>query len=339
MTKRERLRFPERRASVLLGLALIMVLARALDAQDPAKGPEYVVGEAISVDADARRLTLKSDTGDSVLVMVPEGASLLRARPGATSLAEATRLTLSEIAAGDRVMARGTPSPGQSALQARQLVVMTRDDIGRKQDTDRAEWRQRGVMGVVAAIDPARGEITLKVGRAAEATTLTISTTGRPVAFRRYAPDSVSFSEARPSALGELQIGDELRALGERGPDGGTFDAEQIVSGSFRVVLGTITALDVAHGSLLMRDEESRQSVTVTVGPDARLRRLLPELVASLSHRRASEGDPADSRRARGAPDPGAGPEDLLNRLPPTTLADLKLGERILVSSTKGNVF
>jgi hypothetical protein len=33
----------------------------------------------------------------------------------------------------------------------------------------------------------------------------------------------------------------------------------------------------------------------------------------------------------------GGGPEDLLDRLPSTTLADMKPGDRVLVSSTKGS--
>ena len=34
--------------------------------------------------------------------------------------------------------------------------------------------------------------------------------------MRRYAPDSIKFGDAKPSSFGELKVGDQLRALGDR---------------------------------------------------------------------------------------------------------------------------
>jgi hypothetical protein len=296
-----------------------------------------LVGETAAVDPAARRLTVKADNGGSVLVTVPESAALLRTKPGATTLAEATPLGLEQIAQGDRVMVRGVFSGDKGSLVARQVVLITRDDIAHKQEEDRAQWRRRGVLGVVKAIDPARGEITLQVGRAAAAPALVVETGRGRVAFRRYAPDSVKFSDARPSSLLEVRVDDQLRALGERSPDGTRLFAEQIVFGTFRTISGTITAIDAGRSELALRDEGSGKKVAVAVGPDARVRRLPPEMGARLARAREGPAGGAsewDARRARSQP--GTGPEDLLERLPPTTLADLKPGDRILVSSTEG---
>ncbi len=317
--------------------SLLFILASPLLGQGTERKPDHLVGEATAVDSAARRLTVKSDNGGSVLVTVPEGAALLRTKPGATTLADATPLGLEQIAPGDRVMVRGAFSGDKESLVARQVVLMTRDDIARKQEEDRGQWRRRGVLGVVKAIDPAKGEITLQVGRAASAPVLVIETGGGKVSFRRYAPDSVKFSDARPSAFNGVRVDDQLRALGERSPDGTRLVAEQIVFGTFRTVSGTVVAVDAGRSELTLRDEGSGKKLTVAVGPDARVRRLPPELGARLARARegltrgASEGEP---RRMRSQP--GAGPEDLLERLPPTTLADLKAGDRILVSSTEG---
>jgi hypothetical protein len=222
-------------------------------------------------------------------------------------------------------------------LLARQVVLMTRDDIAHKQEEDRAQWVRRGVLGVVKAIDPARGEITLQVGRAASALALVVETGSGKVTFRRYAPDSVKFSDAGPSSLLDVRVDDQLRALGERSPDGTRLVAEQIVFGTFRTVSGTITAIDGGRSELTLRDEGSGKMLAIAVGPDARVRRLPAGIGARLARARegpgggTNEGDPP---RTRGQP--GTGPEDLLERLPPTTLADLKPGDRILVSSTEG---
>jgi hypothetical protein len=325
------------RARIASWGSLVLILASPLHGQGADKKPDYLVGEATAVDAAARRLTVKSDRGGSVRVTVPEGAALLRTRPGATTLADATPLGLEQIAQGDRVMVRGALSVDKGSLVARQVVLMTRDDIAHKQEEDRAQWRRRGVLGVVKAIDPAKGEITLQVGRAASAPILVVETGRGKVAFRRYAPDSVKFSDARPSALNEVRVDDQLRALGERSPDGTRLVAEQIVFGTFRTVLGAVVAVDAGRGELMLRDEGSGKKLAVAVGPDARVRRLPPEIATRLVRAREGPAGGASEGERRGTrSQPGAGPEDLLERLPPTTLAELKTGDRILVSSTEG---
>lgn len=324
----------------------------------PARKTDAVIGEVTSVDAPSRRLIVKIDAGGTIDVALQEDAALLRAKPGAAALTDATPLAFAEIAIGDRVLARGALSEDRASLAARQVVVMTKDDIAQKRQADQAEWRRRGVLGVVTGVDAAKGEITLHVGRAAAGQSLVIETAGRKVVFRRYAPDSVRFSDARTSALGEVRTGDQLRALGNRGPDGARLAAEQVVFGTFRTVSGTVTILDPARSEVTLRDEEARHTLTATVGPDARVRRLSPELGARLSRVAAAgegseAGGPAGGRPAAG-PGPGGagaggpqgawrgsrgggGPEDLLERLPPATFADLKVGDQILVVSTEGS--
>ncbi len=95
-----------------------------------------------------------------------------------------------------------------------------------------------------------------------------------------------------------------------------------------------------------MRAEESRRTLTVTVGPDARVRRLPPEMGARLARTGGGEGEGAGTGPGAGGPPPewrrgsrapAGGPEDLLERMPVTTLAELKAGDRILVASTEGS--
>jgi hypothetical protein len=313
-----------------------------------------VTGEVTAVEASARRLTLKADGGNAVTVSVAEGAAVVRAKPGAKSLADATASNLEAVAVGDRVLVRGARSEDGASLTARQVVVMAKDDIAQKQEAERADWRKRGILGTVTAVDPAGGEITLQIGRGAAARTLVLPTAGRKVAFRRYAPDSIKFGDAKPSTVAEVKVGDELRALGDRGPGDKTFLAEQAVFGSFRLVAGSVTGIEPGKNEVTLRDDESGRKLTVAVGPDARLRRLPTEMAARLARRRSGgegPGGQADAPRPEGG-GPGqvgsggerpqwgrggsGGAEDLLERMPSTTLADLKVGDRILVSSTKG---
>jgi len=341
-------RLPGRVVWLLAGLALALPASGRPQATPPRKA-DSLIGEVAALDAPARRLTLKPDAGGSVEVAIEEHAAILRTKPGVSTLADATPVPLEEVLVGDRVLARGALSQDKASLTARQLVVMTRDDIARKQEADRAEWRRRGVLGVVTAVDPEKGEISLRVGRIAAAPSLVVETAGRRVSFRRYAADSVKFSDTKPSALAEVRVGDQLRALGDRTPDGARVAAEQIVFGTFRTVPGTVTAIDLAKNEVTMRADDTRRSVIVTVGPDARVRRLPPEMGARLARFAGGEdatgggprsgsglGGPSPEGR-RASREPSAGPEDLLERMPATTLAELKAGDRILVASTEGS--
>jgi len=304
---------------------------------NPASGPEAprkadsVIGDVTSFDAGSRKLTIKTDEGTLVEVRADEKTSFLKARPGSSTLNDAMPVRLEDVAVGDRVLARGRLADDKASLAARQVVVMTRGDITEKQDAERAEWRRRGILGVVSAVDPVKGEITLQPRRMGGSAPVVIAAAGANVRFRRYAPDSVKFSDARPSALDEVQVGDQLRALGERSAEGDRFVPEQVVFGTFRAVSGAVAHIDAAQGELTVRDEETGKPVRVAVGPDARLRRIPPEMGARLARWR--EGAPSGG--PPGAPTRGA--DDILERLPPTTLAEVKPGDRILVSSTKGS--
>ncbi len=185
--------------------------------------------------------------------------------------------------------------------------------------------------------------------------------------FRRYAPDSVKFDDAKPSAFEEIRVGDQLRAKGERSPDGTRFKAEEIVSGSFRTVFGTVVSADPASKEVKIKDLQSQQTLTVVTGKGAMLRRIPAEFAAMLAQRVNGQGG-AVRRRPDGQPEPPregmagppqaprgglAGPpqggpgggrmmrggfdvQEMLERLPPLEVSELKPGDLIVVQSTRG---
>jgi hypothetical protein len=348
------------RLSKILVAPLLLISSLWASAQTPPRKADSVVGEVTAIDQ--RQVTLKPDTGGTVVVSISDGASLLRAQPGATSLTDASPLALEELAVGDRVLVRGRLSEDKASLAARQVVVMTRGDIAQKREAEQADWRKRGILGTVTAIDAQKGEITLQPRRFGTAGPMVLPTANRKIGFRRYASGSVKFADAKKSSLSEVKVGDQLRALGERNPDGTTFLAEQIVFGTFRTIVGDVVAIDAAKGELAIKGDESGDRLSVSVGPDARLRRLPPEMAARLAAPReggAPPGSSAPGGGPGGAPaanvppgasssgaaggggwggrrEGGGGSEDLLERLPVVTLAELKAGDRILVASTSG---
>jgi len=355
---------------VLVALLLLLEVGHA-GARAGAQAPEgaasktlpavqRVLGEVTSVDAAGRRITLKTDAGYQVTIVTDAETSALRAQPGARDLTGAAPVKLVEIAVGDRLLARGTLADDKKTLAARQVVVMGRADIDQKREQERAEWRRRGVSGVIKATDRATQEITIEVRSLVGSQTVVVATADRKASFKRYAPESVRFSDAKPSTLAELQVGDQVRVLGDRTPDGSKVLAEQVVSGAFQIMSGAVKAVDAQRHEVRIVGNETGRPLTVTVDPDAMVRRLPPEMAARLARRsRMGAGDPGRSRpgrERRPATRPGERPEgtapgpeeglpegirrmgaptlqEMLERLPPMPIEELKPGDQIAVSS------
>jgi hypothetical protein len=257
---------------------------------------------------------------------------------GETSLANATKITFGEVAEGDRVLAMGKLSDDHKVIPARAIVVMTKADIAKKHEAERAEWKRRGILGIITALKPETKEITISTRTMAGPQALIIPVSEK-VELRRYAPDSIKFADARTATFDELKVGDQLRALGERNAAGTAFNAEKVVTGSFKTVAGVVTAVDVATGELKINDLQNKQPLTIIVKQDAVLRKFpaANEMGAMMMARPAGAGQQPGAgqggvRMAGG----GMNIQDMLERLPIIALADVKAGDTIIVSSTKG---
>src|ERR1700676_1598929 len=77
----------------------------------------------------AGSLTLHTDAGPDLLIELGDGVSFLRVPPGATNLNTATKITVSEISSGDRVLVRGRISEDQKSVIATSVIVMTKKDL------------------------------------------------------------------------------------------------------------------------------------------------------------------------------------------------------------------
>ncbi|HWS56720.1 MAG TPA: hypothetical protein VN228_21470, partial [Pyrinomonadaceae bacterium] len=262
-------------ATLALALSLAGAAASARgQAADPGITAGGVIGEVVAVDAAAKQMSVRTDAGSVVTVAVAANTVFKRLPPGETTLAKAADTALAEVGAGDRVFARGAVSDDRKTVMARAVIVNTKADLERKQAADRAEWQRRGVVGVVSALDPATKEITIQTRTPEGPKPLTVAASQPAVRFRRYAPDSVKFADAKPSKFEELKVGDQLRAKGERSADGASFTAEEVVSGSFRTALGTVTAVDAANNQFTIRQAQGDQTLTVVVRPDSVLKQV-----------------------------------------------------------------
>src|SRR5439155_1543737 len=127
--------------------ALLVRPAPAIQASgsEAPRKADSVIGEVTTLDLPSRRLTVKTDPGAPVEVRANEKTIFLKARPGSSTLNDATPARLEELAVGDRVLARGRLAEDKASLAARQVVVMTRGDLSAKQDAERARSEERRV--------------------------------------------------------------------------------------------------------------------------------------------------------------------------------------------------
>jgi len=362
---------------LLAAAAFVFLLTSAAAfAQTPAPA-NNVLGDVIATDAGSKQIFVKTDAGSVVVITVTDATKILKNPPGEKGLDKATPVQLSDIAAGDRVLALGRPSAdGKTLVGPRVVVVNTKSELTAKQDAERAEWRRRGLVGVISAVNPETKEITIQT-RTPDGPKPVVIPAGANVKLRRYAPDSIKFADAKPSTFEEVKVGDQLRAKGDRNEDGSRFNAEEIVTGTFRTSVGTITAVDAAKNEFTIKQLQGNQPLTVVVRADTVLKQVPPDALAMMGGggfggpggaqggrpggqgAGGGQGQGATQGGAQGAgpgggqgagsgggqgQGPGGGTrrgggdfmQRMLDQLPPVTLADLKPGQMVVVSSTVG---
>lgn len=306
------------------------------------------VGAVKSING--RTVVLKLDSGPDLTVTLSEDARLLRLQPGQTDLKTAQPVTLSEVQVGDRMLVRGRAGDTPDSLLAFTAVLMKQSDVAQKQQKDLQDWQRRGAGGIVSAIDKATRTITVS-----STPTLSISIKTSPgTNFLRYAQNSVKFADAQKSSFDDIKVGDQLRARGTRSADGKEITAEEVISGTFRNIAGTVTNVNAANGTITVKDVLAKKTVTVKLTPDSQMRKLPPQLAQRIAFflkspetaqtaGAASAGaggagfggnrNAAPGGRAGGG---GADFQQMINRLPAITTADLQKEEAVMIVSTPG---
>ncbi len=257
--------------------ALGLITLLAPQGGDPNITAKHAIGEVKTIDASAKQLTIKTDAGSTVTVSLSNKTTYKKLAPGETSLTNASDVTFADLAEGDRIMARGTVATDFKSVPAAMVIVMTKGDLAKKADAERAEWRRRGILGVITALKPDTKEITISNRTMAGMQSIVIPVTDK-TEMRRYAPDSIKFGDAKPSDFSELKVGDQLRALGDRGEDPLRFNPQKVVTGSFRTVGGVVTAIDPATGEIKINELEKKTPLTIVIKQDAVLRRFPAEM-------------------------------------------------------------
>lgn len=335
------------RVGVLLAAVFVTGLRVTAAAQAPAAAPALArqIGTVKAIAGTT--LTLATDAGQPVTVTLADTVRVVQLPPGSTDLKAATPIALTDIAIGDRVLVTGKAGDAAGTLTASRVILMKSTDIAQKHAQEQADWQKRGSGGIVNAVDAATGTLTVTEGTKK----VQVKTSGATI-FRRYSGDSIKFEDAVSGTLAQVQPGDQLRVRGAKSDDGLSIEAEEIVSGSFKNLAGTIATISAADGTITLKDLATKKMMTIKVTGNSDLRRL-PERAAATFAARAKGGAAAGASAAGGAPG-GAGPaaagsagpggagrsagmdlSQMLSRLPNETIADLKVGEAVMIVASQ----
>lgn len=344
-----------------LSLPVTNLHAQKLESGSGAAQISKAVGTIKRIQGDS--ITVASEAGGEIIGKLTGTTKILRVPPGERDLKNATPLQSQDLQPGDRVLVRGPILPDGHTLDALSVIVMKQSDLAEKQQHERDDWQKRGVGGLVTNIDVASGTITISSGGFGSNKSIAVAV-GKNTILRRYAPGSVKFDDAKPAPVGQIKMGDQLRARGSRSNDGSQLNADEIVSGSFRNIAGTIQAVDSASNTITVKDLIAKATVVVKLTSDSQMKKLPPEIAQRFAARLkdTSRGKTEDAGRegfGRGANNPNAsrskitpgsetsrgtrgspggnGPDmqRVLGRLPNSTLSDMQKGDAVMIVSTE----
>jgi len=306
---------------------------------------------------------MKIEDGSSLTVALAEKGAVMKVAPGEKSLQNAVPIAFDGIASGDRVLVRGGTRNEARVEGALRVVVMAQTDLAARNESEQRAWRERGIAGTLISADAANGEFILQTANratpaaGATAAPITLVVDAKKATLHRYADTSVKFDDAKPASISDMSAADQVRVLGTKSEDGKRITAERVVFGSFKTMALAIEKIDATTGLMSVKDLQSNQKFTISLVPGASIRKIPAEMAAMLggggrpgggtgggmgsgaatpggarpeATHDHNPGTPAamgmGGSRAPGAfgNRGGRGMEDIVDRMPAITLADLK---------------
>lgn len=308
------------------------------------------------------KLTVKTKDGD-IDVILSAATTYKKIPPGPVSLKNAVDSSLTEISVGDKIMVTGLVAADKKSMPGKGVYLMTKADNAQRQTADADKWRTRGISGRVVSVNQLERKITIAIPRITGNVDV-IVTVKDNAEIKRFPQGSYNYNDAKSGSIAEIQPRDEFRAYGERGADGTTFTAEGVLSGaSAQVTVGTVKSVDVAKNEVIITDDQTKKDITVAIGPSTLYLKKYPaELVMRMGGMQGGTpgtGGPTPPGQSTGPTPPGqsAGPNppgrptgpggpgpggpgmgggrgninDILERAPSITLADLAAGEMVAI--------
>ncbi len=355
---------------LFLIVSMFAIATFAVSAQDTTSAKKLELANGVAKVIGQQKIVLETKAGmlDAVL---GESTTYFRLPPDNLKISAATDSKLADITISDNVLVTGTFSADRKTIYAVKVYLVKGSDIAKQQEEQRQEWRTRGIKGRVNEVDATAKTITVEMRSITGADTTLQITPKDEIKYLRYSADSVKYNDALKSDFSTIQKDDMLQALGDKSEDGTTFKAEEILTGAFITVAGTVKSVDTEKNEVVVTDLKTKKDITIVV-KDSSLLKKFPEGVAQRMARiqammqggggggvrppngggdgarqgrrgQRGGGDATGLGRGGGRGGDGEGRgggmdiNQMLNNFPTITVGDLTAGEMIAVSSPKGN--
>lgn len=330
----------------------------AIHAQAPAR-PHYVsvIGTIEKIDSGAKTLSLKTDKGETPVVKFDDRTQFILLPAGETDAKKGKRAAAADVSPGDRVIARMLPD--DQSKPAVFLYFSKQGDLAQLHKKTEEEWANQSVFGTVKSVDPGAKRLVIAArGGFGPPKDVTLDAAG-PVEYLRFSLDTGKY-EASTAGLTPIQVGDQVRLIGQKNADGSEIKLEAIQSATFRSLPVSVKSVDAASNTILATDLSNKKPIIIQVKPDTQLKRLddqtallmarrlnpsyqgesgrggrggAPENAGAASGRGAFGGGFAGGRGAGGGRGGrGGDPNRVLNEQPTIQLSDLKVGEPVVVT-------
>src|SRR5436853_4675070 len=171
---------------------LTLILLTGVPARAQTSTPKSVLGTVTSFNAETKAIEVKPDNAAPVPLKLLANTIVQKIAPGETNLRNAVAISSSEVAIGDRALLT-VASNGSDVLR---IVVMSANDIAKRDDVDRQDWIKRGISGIVSAKNG--NQILLKIKTPRGDVQQTIADSDR-TKYRRYSTYSMTFADAKTS--------------------------------------------------------------------------------------------------------------------------------------------
>ena len=340
----------------LISTLIFSVTAVGIFAQDGAVKASLARGSVTAVGE--KKVVVKTAKG-TVDALVVETTSFKRLPPDNLSLKAATDSKISDISVGDQVVVVGVFTKSKTDMITKTIYLVKGADLAEIQQKQQQEWRTRGISGRVTEVNAETKEISVLVpGVAGAAKTIKV-TPKTDAKYLRYAPTSVKYSDALDSDFKAIQKEDMVSALGDKSEDGLSLKAEEILTGAFVTVAGTVKSVDAEKNEVTITDLKTKKDVTIAVNSNSLVKkfpeRFAQRMAGGAAGNGASGAQPPRRRGNRGNRNASSGEgskrpngargrarrggmdiNEMLKRFPTITVKDLKAGDMIAASSPKG---
>jgi hypothetical protein len=328
-----------RTAAIGAFLTLASITLPASAQTQPAAASPYISVLGTVERIEGQTFTVKPDKSDSTAVKFDDRTKFLRIPPGETDVKKAVAAAFGDVGAGDRILARvRTTDP--TGIPALTVYIMKQAEIAQRARKTAEEWRTQSVTGAVKAIDAAGKKIAISVrSPAGPPRDVTLDVSGS-VDYQRTNPDTLKYE---PSTLAAIQVGDQVRVLGDKNADQTPIKVEEIASGSIRTIPVEIKSIDAATGVIAATDLATKKPIAISVKPETTMKRL-DDATALMLARRLNPTFQGSGRGGGGqvAPPAGGGrggragndPSRLLEAQASIELPDLKPGEPVVVTGS-----